>query len=145
MISARKKIVIGTQVRQREKNVAVSRKTNAFRNDANNLSWDAIDVQLLSNHQWKRAETIAPKSFADECDFARAGHIVVLNEIATESRPDLQDRQIVGCNAGRAESLRLRAGIRAGNIHALPPNECKIDEAPLRRAPVEIIHVADRA
>src|SRR5947207_14726417 len=92
MISARKKIVIGAQVRQREKNVAVSRKTNAFGNDANNLSRDAIDVQLLSNHEWKRAETIVPESFADECDFARAGHIVFLNQVATESRRHLQDQ-----------------------------------------------------
>src|ERR1043165_9160538 len=110
MISSRKKIVIMPQKRQREKNVAVSRKKHSFRNDAHNFSRYPIDVQSLSNHERETGETTAPESLADECDLDRAGNIILVKQIAAGSRTNSQYRQIVGRYAGRTETLRWAAG-----------------------------------
>ena len=91
MISARQEIVIGAQIGQWQKNVAVSRKTNTFRNNADNLAWHAIDIQSLSDCDRQSAKLLPPNSFANKGYFRRAGNIIALYEITTDQRRDLQD------------------------------------------------------
>ena len=91
MISTRQEIVIGAQVGQRHKNVAVSREPNTFRNNADNLARYAIDIQSLSECTRRRAKLLPPHPFANEGYSRRAGNIVVLIEITADHRGDLQN------------------------------------------------------
>src|SRR4029077_11081356 len=81
VISTGQEIVIGAQIGQWQKNVAVSRKTNALRHNANNLARHAIDIQSLSDCDRQSAELLPPNSFADEGYFRRARDIIALYKI----------------------------------------------------------------
>ena len=65
MISPRKKIMIRAQIRQRNENIGLARKTNPLRNNADNFARNAIDIQTLTEHERQRAEMISPEPFAD--------------------------------------------------------------------------------
>ena len=145
MISTRQEIVIGAQIGQWQKNVAVSRETNTFRNNPDNLTRHAIDTQSLSYCSRRRAKLLPPDTLANEGHFRRARNIIAPYEITTDQRWDLQDRQIIRGDAPGSSCFRRRRPVGGREAHTLRPRQCEIGEAFLSGAPVEIIHVTDRA
>src|SRR6266513_2686311 len=125
VISPRKKIMIRAQIRQRNENIGLARKTNPLRNNADYFARNAIDIQTLTERERQCAEMIWPELFADQ--------------------RDLQDRQIICRDPRRANAFWWRGEIGRGKIDAFRPNECKISKAALLRAPIEITRVTDRA
>src|SRR5438067_7831895 len=145
VISPRKKIMIRAQIRQRNENIGLARKTNPLRNNADYFARNAIDIQTLTERERQCAEMISPELFADQRDFGCPRLVVFSNEIAPKTRRDLQDRQIICRDPRRANAFWWRGEIGHGKIDAFRPNECKISKAALLRAPIEIIRVTDRA
>ena len=75
--------MIGAQIGQWQKNVAVSREPNTFRNNPNNLTRHAIDTQSLSYCSRHAANARQTRPLRNEATFDAPGTC----SLPTKSRP----------------------------------------------------------
>src|SRR4029077_20780234 len=84
MITAAKNTILGAKFIHRQVNFSQARKSDLFRNNANDLARGSVDHDLLAQDIARATEASVPKGVCDESHFSAPRQIVSLGKIAAK-------------------------------------------------------------
>ena len=99
---------------------------------------------MFAEHLARGPKTAPPGAVGNQGDLAASWHIVRVNEIAAQLRGDSENAEEVGADPGAADPFG-RDAVATRQIVGVAAMEREVSESVLRRAPVEIVRIADRA
>ena len=111
---------------------------------ADDLVGDPLNHELRADHLGVRVEPATPERFADQHGLRTAGGVFLLAEIPSQRGPYPQKGQVVRRDGRTAHTLGWRAeGSRKRNVEAVPAHHRQVRAGVLRRAPIEVVGIAD--
>src|SRR6476659_9258283 len=137
MIAAAKNSILGAKFIQRQVDFSQARKSDLFRNNANNLARGSVDHDLLAQNVSRAAEASLPKGVCDEDHFSAARQIVGLGKIAAKSWGQAENAKKVPSHARGADSFWIGFAGLAGKIGTIAPKQRQISKPALGRTPVK--------
>ena len=126
----------------RHEHVVLPQVLEARRQDADDGERRGIERERAAEHGRIAAHLRLPEPGAYDCDRRRIRLVVVVDQIASDDGRDAHGREEVAGHASRAETLRA---IDAGERERLFTRQRERREGLRASAPVQIIHVTDRA
>src|SRR5205814_10308850 len=138
MIAAAKNTILDAKFVHRQVNFSQARKSDLFRNNANDLARGAVDHDLLAQDVSCAAEAALPKGVCDEDHFSAARQIVSLGKIAARFWRQAENAKKVPSDARGADSFRICFADPGRNSGAIVPKQRQLAKALLQRAPIKI-------
>ncbi len=138
-------VLVGAQIAKRQINLRRAHHPHFVRQNSHDLARDGVDDQLLAEHLWRTGKLPPPESFADECDLAPARHVFRFEKIAPENRRQPDHAHHVPAHDSAIDPFRRSFPAGTGEVERAAPVDREIGKAALRRPPIEVVGVADRA
>jgi hypothetical protein len=143
MIAAAKNSILGAKFIQRQVDFSQARKSDLFRNNANNLARGAVDHDLLAHNVSRAAEASLPKGVCDEDHFSAPRQVVSLGKIAAKFWGQAENAKKVPSHARGANSFWIGFADPGGKIGAIAPKQRQIGKPALSRTPIKIVWITD--
>ncbi len=123
MIAAAKNTVLGAKFIQRQVNFSQARKSDLFRNNADDFARSAVDHDLLAQNVSRSAKASLPKGVCDQHHFSAPRQIVSLGKIAAKFWRQAENSKKVPGHARSADSFWIGLAHSGRKIGAIAPKQ----------------------